>query len=134
MMNLTYQSNNSKHQKIVCLLPLAEWYLLLPPSRDLGNSNVTYVTHYRKDHLTKSSLVLKSTLQKQSNGQLLEGTTKSPHVINRHGIFLMIIMNFNVMLISSFNGQCQHKNSSCGNGYTFSCHSIQSVFSIVFSN
>ena len=60
--------------------------------------------------------------------ELLEDTTKSPYV-NRHGIFLMVIMNVNVMLISSINCQCQLKNSRCGNGYTFSCHSILRVFS-----
>jgi hypothetical protein len=91
--------------------------------------NVTYVTHYEKRHLKKTSQVLKSTLQKQNNGRLLEGTTKSPYV-NRHGIFLTIIMNVNVVLISSFNGQCQHKNSRCGNGYAFSCHSILSVLKL----
>jgi hypothetical protein len=53
------------------------------------NSNVTYVAHYGKGHLTKPSQVLKSTLQKQSNGRLLEGTTKYPYV-NRHGIFLTL--------------------------------------------
>jgi hypothetical protein len=122
MMNLTCQRIISKHQKIVftssCRMTSTASTITWS-----WHSNVTYVAHYRKGHLTKASLLLKSTLRKQSTGRLLEDTTKSPYVY-RHGIFLMIITNVNVMLIGSFNNQCQHTNSSCGNGYTFSCHSI----------